>query len=848
MMKFRVLVLAGLLVLSHTIGAVAADRRGTFVAPPSSVRSRSFDQQHLRLQLKFDFDRQQIIGRATHTLVPFGPLQTIELDAAGMTVDRVLLDGKTPLTFDLKGEKLTIALGRSHGPDETVRLSIDYRITEPKKGAHFVVPDENEPGQLKMIWTQSEPETARYWFPCFDSPTDRLTSEIEATVPDGFFVLSNGTLKSKRENDDGTRTWHWVQQKSHVTYLMSVVAGQFEAYEQKWDGISITSYVPAGRLGDAARSFQKTPAMMKFFCETIDYRYPWPKYAQICVDEYVAGGMEHTSATTLNLGTLHDRRAHLDVSSDSLVAHELVHQWWGDLITCKDWAEIWLNEGFAVYFTTLWIEHDQGADEASWRRYREAESYFGEDTRRYRRPIVTYRYETPGKMFDSHSYPKAGRVLHMLRYVLGDDAFFKAIRHYCKKHAFGVVETGDLRIAVEEATGQGLNWFFDQWLYHGGHPEYRVGYEWDEAQKQLTLTVEQTQEVDDLTPLFRMPIEIDFVTAGKRTTQRIVVSKKEETFHFSLPKRPDRVCFDPRDWVLKKLTFEKSREEWLEQAVGEPNLICRVRAVRQLGEMSDDRGVLPVLAKVARDDKFWAVRQKAVEAIAKFGGEEARKTLLGVAKDDPKSFVRREAIKGLAKFSHDRTRVLLREIIKQDQSYEAVAEALRALAQVDRTGCRTDLLAALNRPSHKEVILRAAADGLAESGDPRVIDLLLPILDAPSPPRRRMAVLSALAKLGSDDAKMIEAIGRQLEDARYTVRGAACTALAETGNPAAIDLLLARRDKETSSKIIRAIDESVVKLRERQTELGKLNEKLETLEQQNRKLETRVKELEAKGD
>ncbi|HYW81299.1 MAG TPA: M1 family aminopeptidase, partial [Thermoguttaceae bacterium] len=582
------------------------------------------------------------------------------------------------------------------------------------------------------------------------------------------------------------------------------------------------------------------------FCETIDYRYPWPKYAQICVDEYVAGGMEHTSATTLNLGTLHDDRAHLDVSSDSLVAHELVHQWWGDLITCKDWAELWLNEGFAVYFTTLWIEHDQGTDEALWKRYKEAESYFNEDTKRYRRPIVTYQYESPGKMFDSHSYPKAGRVLHMLRFVLGDEAFFKALRHYCKKHAFAVVETADLRTAVEESTGQGLNWFFDQWLYHGGHPEYQVGYEWDQSQKQLTLTVEQTQEVDDLTPLFRMPIEIDFVTDGKRTTRRITVSKREETFHFSLPKRPDRVCFDPRDWVLKKLTLQKSREEWLDQAVAEPNMICRVRAVQQLGAMTDDRSALAILAKAAQDDKFWAVRQKAVEAIAKFGGEDARKTLLAVAKDDPKSFVRREAIKALAKFSHDRTRAALREIIQQDQSYEAVAEALRSLAQVDRTGCRTDLLAALNRPSHKEVILKAAAGGLADTKDPQAVERLLPILDAPAPSRRRTAVLSALAKLGADDPEMLEAIGRQLEDARYSVRSAACTALAETGNPAAIDLLLARRDKETHSRTVRAIDESVEKLRERQTELGKLNEKLESLQQQNRQLEARIHELESK--
>jgi aminopeptidase N len=850
MKKPRTATLAAIVTLLLTAIGLAADQRGRFTQPPRSVRSRDVDQQHIRLELDFNWDRREVRGRAIHTLTPFTPLREIVLDAADMKIEQVALadDHGSPknekLKFSSHGDKLTITLDRRYRAEEVIRLAIDYRLTEPERGVHFVVPDENEPHQAKMAWTHSEPVDARYWFPCFDSPTDRLTSEILVTVPDGYFVLSNGVLASKQDNKDGTRTWHWVQKQSHVTYLLSVVAGEFEAYQQEWDGIPVISYVPKGRLADAARSFEKTPEMVRFFSEKIGYRYPWPKYTQICVDEYVAGGMEHTSATTLKLSTLHDERAHLDVSSDGLVSHELVHQWWGNLLTCKDWAELWLNESFATCFTTLWTEHDLGPDEATWRRYGEAESYFSEDAGRYRRPIVTYRYQRPGNMFDRHSYPKGGRVLHMLRFVLGEERFWRAIRHYCRKHAFGIVETADLRSAIEETTGQGLNWFFDQWIYHGGHPEYQVSYEWDQQHKTVRMTVRQTQKVDDLTPLFRMPVEIELVTSGETKRQRILVSKAEETFHFSLPQRPKRVCFDPEDWILKKLSFEKSRQEWLDQAVHDGHLMCRFRAVQALAEFTKDDDVLQVLTEVARNDKFWAVRQEAVKALAKCSGEAVRNALLGAARQDCKSAVRREAIKALANFSNEETRRALREIIRNDRSYYAVAEALRTLVRVDRAGCRPDLRAAMKRESYQEVILRAAADGLAELDDREAAEEFSALLDGPCMPRRRTAVMSALARLGKGDPKVTEALGRQLDDARHWVRSAACEALGTAGDPTAVELLLARRNKETVSRVVRAIDDNLAKLRRQESELEKIRRQLESLRKENRELKDRLKTLE----
>ncbi|MEY4179048.1 MAG: Aminopeptidase, partial [Planctomycetota bacterium] len=327
--------------------ASAQDRRGPFTAEPRSVRSRDVDQQHIRLDLKVDLESQTLRGQATQRVAFFKPLSQLTLDAVDMRIGKVELvkspgTERVPLKFQRSTRAVTIQLDRVYEPGETVEVAIDYEVRQPRSGAHFVTPDASEPDQPRMMWTQSEPEFARYWYPCIDTSADRLTSETVVTAAGPLFVLSNGALKSRTDNPDGTRTWHWVQEKSHVPYLMSVVVGDFEAYEQSWDGIPITSYVPRGKLALARPTFERTPKMMSFFSRKIGYRYPWPKYAQICVDEYSWGGMEHTSATTLNLGTLHDDQAHLDISSDNLIAHELAHQWWGNVVTCKDWGELWL--------------------------------------------------------------------------------------------------------------------------------------------------------------------------------------------------------------------------------------------------------------------------------------------------------------------------------------------------------------------------------------------------------------------------------------------------------------------------------------------------------------------------
>lgn len=847
-MRRVILPLAFLLLCSSLVHA--QDRRGPFTHAKRSVRTRDVDQKHIRLDLRFDWDKQEVQGRATLNLSTFKKLREITLDASDMEITQVtLLPGKSDtspreLKHTHKQNKLSIQLDQVSPAGADVDLQIEYVFRNPTRGVHFVVPDETEPDQPRMAWTQNEPEYASHWFPCIDSPADRLTSEIVATVPADFFVLSNGVLKSKQRNQDGTQTWHWRQPKSHVAYLMSVVAGRFEALEQEWAGIPITSYVPVGRIADAPRSFEKTPQMMEFFSRKIGVVYPWSKYTQICVDEYQWGGMEHTSATTLTLGTLHDERAHLDTSSDNLVAHELIHQWFGDLLTCKDWGELWLNESFATYFATLWQEEDEGWDEATWKRYQEANGYKGED-KKYRRSIVNYNYNDPSKMFDGHSYPKGGRVLHMLRFVLGDEMFWKSINRYTTVNQHRCVETADFRIAIEDATGRGLNWFFDQWLYHGGHPDFHVEWDWNADSNTASVTVKQTQKVNDITPLFRMPVEIEIATTDDTVIRRVELSKAEETFHFQSDERPTRVCFDPNDWLLKTLEFFKSKEELLDQLANDEHIMCRARAAQSLTEYKEHGDAAAALCRAATDDKFWAVRQEAAKSLGKFKGDDVRECLLAVAKTDAKSFVRRAAITSLAQFKHDDTNAALRQVVKDDRSYYAVAAALKSLMKVDRDGCSADLLAALNRKSHRQVIVKAALEGLVELKNDKAANQVEALLAVRSRPNRQAVLAGGLARLQPDDKDARQQLLDLLGDDRRGVRSIAVNAIVAIGDPAAIESLEKKRDEVETPGARRALDDAIEKLTAKR---GKgddeLKKELAALRKQNDALEERLEKLE----
>jgi len=420
---------------------------------PHYIPTKQFVIEHMKLELKPDFDKKGITCRQTLTVnVIQDNLDHIILDAAELNIISVDMNDES-LQFKIVDNKLRIQLSQPLAEGETVALSIGYDA-KPRQGFYFVKPDSNYPNKQVQAWTQGEATQSKHWFPSFDHPDMKFTSEMIVEVPNEFVVISNGKLVDVVKT--GLAKYHWVEDHPLPAYLISVVIGKYEEIKESYNGIDLLYYVPEDKVDKASLSFSNTANMMKFFEEYTGVKYPYNKYAQTTVEDFIYGGMENTSATTLTMDTLHDKKAHLDFTSDHLVSHELAHQWFGDLVTCRDWQHIWLNESFATYFEALSWLHSKGEDEFNYYIMQLAEEYFDEASKRYKRPIVTNVYKHPDDLFDRHTYEKGACTLHMLRNLVGDNIFRKAIKLYLERFSNKNAETDDFRKCVEEVSGQSL--------------------------------------------------------------------------------------------------------------------------------------------------------------------------------------------------------------------------------------------------------------------------------------------------------------------------------------------------------------------------------------------------------
>jgi aminopeptidase N len=517
-----------------------------FAFPGTRARyapDRVVDLQHIALALDVDPARREVAGTATLTGVVLAPnTRVIELDAVELAIEHVTANGKR-VEYRHDGKRVRIEL-EALDVGAQLTIAVEYRGA-PRRGLYFIGPDEGYPDKPMQIWTQGQDEDSRYWFPCFDTPNQKATSELSVRVPANLFALSNGSLVSDRV-DGGKRIIHWKLDVPHSCYLITLAVGDFAAIETRWRDVPVVYYVQRGREAEAERTLARTPQMLELFSKLFGVPYPYPRYSQVFVGDFIFGGMENTSATTLTDTVLIDERASLDYDIDSLVAHELAHQWFGDLVTCRDWGEGWLNEGFATYAEYLWREAYEGRDAADLELEDWADMYFGEDAGRYRRTIATKLYDEPIDIFDHHLYEKGGRVLHMLRHYLGDEPFFKALGYYLGKHKHGVVESRDLARAVEESTGKNLDWFFSQWVIDGaGHPELDVSIAYNTDTRLATVTVEQKQKVEGKTPLFRIPTKIRFHTRSGDLDIPLEIVDQRHVFHLRLDDEPTQAIFDP---------------------------------------------------------------------------------------------------------------------------------------------------------------------------------------------------------------------------------------------------------------------------------------------------------------
>ncbi|HZB81029.1 MAG TPA: M1 family metallopeptidase, partial [Nitrososphaera sp.] len=506
--------------------------------------SLSFTINHMRLEIEPHFQRHMISCEQRLSIVTLQDTDTIELDAAELEIKLVSAAGR--LDFRSLDDKLVVKLGRILKEGSKIEIYISY-AAKPRKGFYFVGPDNHYPEKHLEAWTQGETTEARHWFPCIDHPRVKFSSETSVIVPIGFTAISNGILL-KVEKQNKKQIYRWSEANPHPAYLTSVVVGE---YIEMKDGKNLCYYVPPEKKQDAPRSFEHTPEIIRFFEEYLGTNYPYDKYSQVTVQDFLYGGMENSSCTTLTLDTLHDEKAHLDFTSDHLVSHELAHQWFGDLVTCSDWQHIWLNEGFATYCEALYWEASRGKDEFQYYMMQTADDYFEEAKTRYTRPIVTKVYKHPDDLFDRHTYEKGGCVLHMMRQLVGDKYFRRSLRTYLQRFANGNTETDDLRKVFELETGQSLQQFFDQWIFREGHPELKIDFYHDNHI--VEIKVKQSQAGEQ----FEFPLEVEMAFANShKKIYTFKVRDRESVFQIPVDDEVDWFSVDPEFKILKTISMK----------------------------------------------------------------------------------------------------------------------------------------------------------------------------------------------------------------------------------------------------------------------------------------------------
>jgi aminopeptidase N len=754
----------------------APARRAQRPFPPTQyIPAHDYDQRNIKLDLRFDWEHEQAIGTATITLAPLvKDLRQIDFDAAYMTVSSAALSSGGTLNFayDETREKLSVTLDRPYQPLEELTVIISYHTNQPPLekrsnlgggGLNFIKPRPDDPTRPQQIWSQGEAEFNHLWFPCFDHPSDFATSEMVATVEKPLSVISNGKLVEVRENSDGTRTFDWKIDEPHATYLTSIIVGDFVPVTGEYNGIPIVTNVYSNEVLEGKVTAARLPEMVRFFSEKTGVKYPYAKYAQTTVRDF-GGGMENISATTQTDNMIHDARTELDATSDGLQSHELAHQWFGDLITCRHWSDIWLNESFATYFQAMWDEHSLGRDDFLYLDVRaNKESYYETWARGQRRPIVTKNYSDPDAVFDTYAYPRGGAVLHMLRTILGEDNWWRSINHYLTKYAHQPVETEQFRIAIEETTGQPMDWFFEQWLYKMGHPIFRVTQDYDPAKKTLMLTVTQEQRPDPESQYpqvtyFQTPVDIEIGTASGTRIERVqIVAKEEQTFTLAVDSEPLLVNFDYGDPLIKELIFIKTTGQLVYQAAHDQDVLGRIWALKQLATRMNDtktasgdrQSIVKAIEDAATNDQFWGTRLEAVTSLT--GSKEAKDALL-TATRDKNARVRVRAVSALAATKDPSLATVYQQFLN-DPSYAVIRAAAFAFGETKNPSAYNELTRLIDVPSWRETIRASALSGLEALGDKRALELGFKYSAAGNPNGVRASALGLLGATGKDDPR-----------------------------------------------------------------------------------------------
>jgi aminopeptidase N len=701
----------------------------------NSSRRKYVDLIHTKIEGSFNWEESQMNGKASLTMKPhFYPTDSVVLDAKGMEILTVTMNN-SELSYDYPdGEKITIQLGKMFTKEERFTVVIEY-IAKPEerelngsdafisdKGLFFINPNNEKEDVMPQIWTQGETEANSVWFPTLDAPNSKSSQEIILTVEDKYVTLSNGKLVNSKKNSDGTRTDHWKQDLPHAPYLFMIAVGEFkivpDSYTRK-DGkkIDVNYYVEPEFEKDAKAIFGKTPKMIKFFSEKLGVEYPWDKYSQIVVRDYVSGAMENTGAVIFGDFVYKTKRELIDGNDESTIAHELFHHWFGDLVTCESWANLPLNESFANYAQYLWDEYEYGRDEADYNAEDEASGYYSSYT--YNN-LIRYEYADKEDMFDSHSYNKGGRILHMLRNYLGDQAFFTGLNRYLTVNSYKSAEIHDLRLAMEEVSGEDLNWFFNQWFLSKGHPILFTEQAIDKENNTVTISVKQAQTFG----AFKLPVNVAVWDEDGKHIYPIVIEDVEQSFSFPFTGAVKNVHLDDDQMLLAKVYEDKPLDQLVHQYYNATRYRSKATALKRIST-SNLPDKMPIYLH-ATSSNFWGLRLSGLENIASIENlpeqKEFESSLLNIIKKEKKSTVRKEAVSLLTSIDKATAIKTIREILSRDSSLLVIGATMNTLKEIDSAQALT--IAREFKTSKEAELQVSSAEILGEFGEPQDLPFL----------------------------------------------------------------------------------------------------------------------------
>ncbi|HEU0228852.1 MAG TPA: M1 family aminopeptidase [Arachidicoccus soli] len=654
------------------------------------------DIVNTKLNVSFDYAKCYMYGKAWITLEPhFYATDSLTLDAKGMDIHRVAIikNGKEiPLKYVYEDSlQLNIHLDKTYFGGEKYEIYIDYTakpndrkthgsaaITDDK-GLYFINPDGKIKDKPIQIWTQGETESNSVWFPTIDKPDQKSTVDITMTVPSKYVTLSNGLLVSSKKNNDGTRSDRWKLDLPIAPYLFFMGVGDYAIVKDTYKGKPVDYYVEHAYESVARKIFGNTPEMMAFFSKILDYEYAWPKYDQIVGRDYVSGAMENVTATLHQESAQQNARQLVDGNAwEDVIAHELFHHWFGDLVTTESWSNITVNESFADYSEQLWETYKYGKDAGDAQGYNDMQGYLRSNSQH--KDLVRFYYKDKEDLFDAVSYNKGGRILNMLRHYVGDAAFFKSLNVYLNENKFSTGEAQQLRLAFEKVTGQDLNWYWNQWYYGAGNPDLNITYSYNDSAKTSTVTIEQTQKGEQI---FRLPIDIDIYHGKIKTRHTVWMTQEKQSYNFKVGEKPDLINVDGDKILLADKDDHKTLAEFINQYKLAGNYVDRKEAIDFAAQNLKEPGAKDFLVE-ALNDKFHGLRSDVLQETDPHVYTNADFDKIAVmAKTDPDRIVRSQAIDVLA-FTNDKKYEPIYLAGVNDSSYSVAGASLQALTEIDK--------------------------------------------------------------------------------------------------------------------------------------------------------------------